>query len=337
MRLFITNLSVFLKKEFSRVRNNPARVALFGTVLLLCVVVLAILFLPPRSLNSERFVVIPEGVSLKETSKILEQKQAVRFAGLFRFLTYASGGARKVKAGEYFFDQPDSLFKVVSRVRRGYFETPLESVTIPEGVSVREIGGIFSRTFNNFDEERFLELAQKDEGYLFPDTYRFRGDETAESIVLTMLENFDAKVATISDKLEKFGRPLKDIIIMASIIEEEARTLTTRRMIAGILWKRLSIGMPLQVDAVFPYIIGKNTFELSLEDLKVDSPYNTYKYVGLPPTPITNPGLDAILATITPTKSSYFYYLSDDKGEMHYAKTHGEHLINKALFIHRGN
>jgi UPF0755 protein len=123
---------------------------------------------------------------------------------------------------------------------------------------------------------------------------------------------------------------------MASLVEEEARTLETRRTIAGILWKRLKLGMPLQVDAVFPYIIGKNTYELSIGDLALDSPYNTYKYAGLPPAPITNPGLDAMLAAVTPTDSPYLYYLSDRNGKMHYARTHDGHLANKAAYLGRG-
>lgn len=120
---------------------------------------------------------------------------------------------------------------------------------------------------------------------------------------------------------------------MASLLEEEARTTETRKMVSGILWKRLSAGMPLQVDAVFPYIIGKNTFEITLKDLEFDSPYNTYKYKGLPPGPISNPGKDSILAAIYPTKSDYWFYLSDKNGLMHYAITFDEHKINKAKYL----
>jgi UPF0755 protein len=120
---------------------------------------------------------------------------------------------------------------------------------------------------------------------------------------------------------------------MASILEAEARTTETRKIISGILWKRMEIGMPLQVDAPFQYIIGKNTFQLTTNDLKFDSPYNTYKYKGLPPGPIGNPGLDAISATVNPIKTNYLYYLSDVRGNMHYAKTFAEHVINKEKYL----
>ena len=146
-------------------------------------------------------------------------------------------------------------------------------------------------------------------------------------------ENFNVKIKSIDDAIRAFKKPLKDIVIMASILEAEARTTETRRIIAGILWKRLDIGMPLQVDAAFQYIDGKTTFQLATSDLETDSPYNTYTRKGLPPTPITNPGLDAILATITPIKTPYLYYLTDKDGKMHYAVTHEGHLANKEKYL----
>jgi UPF0755 protein len=121
---------------------------------------------------------------------------------------------------------------------------------------------------------------------------------------------------------------------MASIIEEEARTEETRRTIAGILWKRLDNGWPLQVDAAFAFVNGKKkSSELTVEDLAIKSPYNTYANKGLPPTPISNPGLDAISATIRPIATKYYFYLSDDDGNMHYAVTNAEHEANKAKYL----
>jgi UPF0755 protein len=109
--------------------------------------------------------------------------------------------------------------------------------------------------------------------------------------------------------------------------------MESRQIVAGILWKRLSLEMPLQVDASFKYINGKNTSNLTLEDLKIDSAYNSYLYKGLPPTPICNPGLSSITATLTPIKTNYLYFLTDRRGEMHYAKTYSEHLQNKELYL----
>ena len=107
----------------------------------------------------------------------------------------------------------------------------------------------------------------------------------------------------------------------------------TRRMISGILWKRLDEGMPLQIDCTFQYVNGKNTFQLSLDDLKIDSPYNTYKYRGLTPTPISNPGLDSLRAAVTPIESKYYYFLSDKEGVMHYGITHDQHVANKNKYL----
>jgi UPF0755 protein len=120
---------------------------------------------------------------------------------------------------------------------------------------------------------------------------------------------------------------------MASIVEEEGKNFLDKRMIAGILWKRLDIKMPLQVDAVFRYWNGKHSFTLSTEDLKEDSPYNTYTRIGLPPTPITNPGLESIKATINYRKSNYLYYLTGKDGKMYYATNHADHVSNKEKYL----
>lgn len=133
--------------------------------------------------------------------------------------------------------------------------------------------------------------------------------------------------------VEKSGRTLNEIITMASLIEEEANTKESRRIISGILWQRIKQGMRLQVDAVFPYIMNKFSLQLTKEDLMDDSPYNTYRYAGLPPGPISNPGWDSIYAAIYPAKTSYLYYLSDREGNMYYAKTFEEHKANKAKYL----
>ena len=148
-----------------------------------------------------------------------------------------------------------------------------------------------------------------------------------------MEDTFTKRLESIKVIVLAFNRPLSDIIKMASILEGEARTTETRRTIAGILWRRISLGMPLQVDASFKYINGKGTFELTPRDLAIDSPYNSYTHKGLPPTPISNPGIDAIASAVTPIKTNYIYFLSDKEGNMHYAVTYAEHLANKAKYL----
>jgi len=137
----------------------------------------------------------------------------------------------------------------------------------------------------------------------------------------------------VRDKIDASGHSLEEIVIMASILEEEGITFQDRRMMSGVLWNRINIGMPLQVDAVFPYIIGKNTYQVNLEDLKTESPYNTYVNKGLPPGPITNPGFNSIVAALDPVKHDYLYYLSDKQHNTYYAKTFDEHKRDRVLYL----
>ena len=123
-------------------------------------------------------------------------------------------------------------------------------------------------------------------------------------------------------------------LLVEFIIEREAKKPEDKNLVSGILWKRFYIKMPLQVDAPFAYISNKNTYELTEDDLRQDSPYNTYRYLGLPPGPISNPGIESILAAISPKQSQYLYYLSDRSGNMHYAVTFEEHKRNKTLYIY---
>ena len=194
---------------------------------------------------------------------------------------------------------------------------------IDKDLLVKELCDLFSADNPNFNKEKFLKLAEGKEGYLFPDTYFFTNKETPEEIINKMQDNFKVKAGDVQ----------KDILIMASIIEKEARKPEDRKIISGILWKRIKEGMPLQVDAVFDYLLDKESSEITQADLKMDSPYNTYKHKGLPPTPICNPGLDAIEAAENPVDSKFWYYLSDKTGVTHFARTFEEHKQNKFRYL----
>ena len=194
-----------------------------------------------------------------------------------------------------------------------------------------DAGKIILEKVPEFNYRQFIDRAR--EGYTFPDTYFFRPGQSIEAILSVFENNFRVKIQRAQEVIQKSGHTQDEILIMASLLEKEAATMKDRQQIAGVLWHRIEIGMRLQVDAVFPYILGKNTFELTREDLAVDSPYNTYVYKGLPPGPINNPGLNAILAAATPIKSKYVYFLSDKEGNFHYAVTYAQHLANKAKYI----
>lgn len=251
------------------------------------------------------------------------------------FIYIFSLGQRKTILGDYSFYKKQNILTLAWRVSHGNFHVKSIKITIPEGMNSFEIADILEKNFPNFSKETFLDMVEsrKLEGYLFPDTYLFMPNAKEDEIINLMIGNFNEKIKSVDEEIKAFGKPLVDVIKMASILEEEARLYQSRQVVAGILWKRLSLGMALQVDSSFKYINGKTTKTLTLEDLKIKSPYNLYIHTGLPPTAIANPGLDSIKAAINPIKTKYFYFLTDNDGNMHYAITHDEHVANKFKYL----
>lgn len=274
---------------------------------------------------------VESGDSVETIANNLFAGGLLRFPFVFRTVVRLSGNERALVAGDYAFTKPLDVFGLVSRISRGDFDLTPVRITIPEGLNKFEIADLLALDIAHFDRAVFIELAP--EGYLFPDTYFFARNATPETIVDTMRDNFDKKVSTIAHRITASRRSLEDIVSLASIVELEARQTETRRTVAGVLWKRLDENMPLQVDVSFKYINGKTTAQITQDDLALDSPYNSYKYRGLPPTPISNPGLDSLLAAIEPIKTPYLFFLSDSDGVMHYAKTFDEHKKNKAKYL----
>ncbi|MEI6190791.1 MAG: endolytic transglycosylase MltG [bacterium] len=299
------------------------------TILVLFIVSLGV----PGDFPSGSLYTIEKGTGLNNLALDLFNNKIIKSPFLFKSFSVLLGGTKGIIAGDYVLNSRESSFSLANRMVSGDYQLALTKITIPEGLSVKEISVLLSKKFSNIKQEAFEKLALNQEGYLFPDTYLFLPNTGAETVIEKMKEVFKIKILTLDSNIKKFNKPLSDIIKMASIVEEEGRTTETRQVIAGILWRRLSLGMPLQVDASFKYINGKTTFDLTLNDLKIDSPYNSYLYKGLPPTPICNPGLDSIRATITPIKTDYLYFLNDKDGKMHYAKTYAEHLQNKELYL----
>jgi UPF0755 protein len=289
--------------------------------------------IPPRNFSEKVIIKIENGETLSDVAHQLKDKGIVRSVFWFKNLVRLRRGEKQLVTGFYLFDRPESAVSISKRVVAGQYNLAPARITLPEGTSVKEMAAMIKDKIPQFDDKKFLKLALPKEGYLFPDTYTFDAVVTPEQAVAVMENNFNEQIKTIDAEIKKSGKSLSDIITMASILEEEARLLNTKRVISGILWQRLKIGMPLQVDATFRYINGKGTDQLSLADLTIDSPYNTYRYKGLPKGPITNPGLNSILAAVTPIKTSYLYFLSDDQGNMHYARTFGEHVFNKQKYL----
>lgn len=333
VHIFNAGLDLLIKKSKDLSEHKrQVLIALLAAVAVSTTFYAAVLRAPENFPEGE-VVTIEGGTHLNEIAKQFERDGVVRSALALKSLVRLFNGEKGVFAGDYYFNSKTSLLKVALIITHGEFGLVPVRITIPEGATVNEMALIFESNFDLFDGEEFLELALPREGYLFPDTYLFFPTVTPKKAVKVMEENFTARIEDISDDIEEFGESLSDVVIMASLLEKEARTTETRRTIAGILWNRIAIGMPLQVDAVFLYINGKNTFELSLEDLQIDSPYNTYLYSGLPQGPIANPGLNTLKATVDPIETDYFYYLSDLDGVMHYSKTFEEHKQNKTRYL----
>ena len=274
-------------------------------------------------------------MTLSEAAEHLFDGRFIRSRSWFKAFSVAWGGERGLKAGEYRFAEPLSLSRVAWRLTHGFYDLTPIRVTIPEGSSNREIAAIFENVLPTFNDKLFLKLSRTMEGFLFPDTYLILPGMTEQELLEMLFETYKKRIAELEAQIAASGKSEKEIITMASLIEEEARTDATRRTISGILWKRIKQGIPLQVDAVFPYIFAGKRFDLTKGDLEVDSPYNTYKNPGLPKGPITNPGLAAIQAALHPLQTQYLYYLTDLQGNMYFARTHDGHLANREKYLNK--
>ncbi len=287
----------------------------------------------PASFPAPYRLTIEEGQTLFSISRELKRDNVIRSSRLFEIWMIALGTERTVSEGEYYFAKPLSSFEIALRISGRQFGIERKKVTFPEGFTAKQMADRLAATFPGFDTTLFMTLAKGSEGYLFPDTYTFFPSVTPDVVVAILKRNFAEQLVPLEQRIVTSGRKRADIITMASIIEKEADSADEMPIIAGILWKRFDKGMPLQVDAPFLYTLGKSSSELTRKDLTSNSPYNTYRNKGLPPTPISNPGIDAITAAISPTDSPYWYYLHDSDGVIHYASTYTEHKKNIARYL----
>jgi UPF0755 protein len=309
--------------------------AIAGAVLALIGLAVAwyALILPPSTFPEDTLISIPEDASVEEMAGTLREAGAIRSEFLFRAYARVTFQDRDLASGFYVFERPIGLIRLVQRMANSEHGIAPLRITLTEGMTVDDMTGELAKGIPEFDADAFTALASTSEGYLFPDTYFFMPGATAEDVYVRLRDHFNDQVATLEDEIADFGRPLADIVIMASLLEREAQSEEDMRVIAGILWKRLAIDMPLQVDAVFGYIRGEKGYEPTAADLSSDSPYNTYVNTGLPPAPIANPGLKALRAAITPIETDYLYYLTGRDGRMYYGRTFEEHKKNRELYL----
>jgi UPF0755 protein len=288
---------------------------------------------PPQKFPTNQLVVVEENASLETIAYALHAQGAIQSPFLFRAYALITRTDRSLRAGDYLFKEPVDVFSVARAISVGAFGLEPEKIRIPEGATTRSMAIILKSRLLRFDGEKFLERAQPYEGFLYPDTYFFLPNATEDTVIAAMREAFDAKIQPFEADIASSSVPLRDLIILASIIEKEASKSSDRHMIAGVLYNRLKINMPLQVDVTFLYTLGKNSFQLTRADLRSDNPYNTYVNKGLPPGPIGSPSLDSIHAALYPEKHPYLFYLADNTGVTHFTKTYEEHLAKKRQYL----
>jgi len=287
--------------------------------------------LPNSSIETPVSFTIEAGQSVEEIARNLGREGLIRSAALFQLYTVLSGLSSKLQAGEYQIPQNLNLKEVAELLQHGTFE---EKITFLEGWRREEMAEYINQKFKAKSQKlnavEFLKETEGLEGYLFPDTYFVSRETTAEELVKMMRENFENRIKR--NELELKGISFDEAVIIASIVEREVKYAEDRPIVAGILIKRYLNGWPLQADATIQYALGyqpdQKTWwkkDLTEEDLKIDSPYNTYKNPGLPPTPICNPGLDSLQAVFKPRETDYWYYVSDSEGRMHFSVTNDEH------------
>lgn len=303
---------------------------------------------PSSSKEKIRFV-ISKGKSAQEIANLLKEKNLIRHPLAFKVYVQLKGVSGNIQAGEFLLSENLSLPELINELLKGPSQI---WVTIPEGLRKEEVVERFIKGLE-LDKEKaevfrreFLGNKLAEEGYMFPDTYLLPRDVNASVVVRRMSEVFDSIITNEAKQaLSKSKYSLDEIVTLASLIERETKTDSERPIVAGILYNRLDIGMGLQVDATVQYSIANENCktkiesctnwwpQITKENYLVDSTYNTYKYRGLPPSAIANPGRAALLAAIFPQETEYLYYLHDPGGTIRYAKTLAEHNENVRKYL----
>jgi UPF0755 protein len=291
----------------------------------------------------------------------LEKENVVRSAWFFKKYLVWKGFDKKIQAGEFTATKPITLARVVAAM--GVPKINERSITIIPGWNLRNIAEYLEKENIGSQDEFYslvgyppgvgnkatIDLKEKYsnikileninnlaslEGYLAPETYRIYNDATVEDVVHKLISERDNQLTEeMKADIAKSGQTIGEVITLASIVEREARNPIDMAIVADIFWRRIGINWALQSCATVNYVTGKSSPGVSAEDQQVDSPYNTYKYPGLPPGPISSPSLEAIKATIYPKANDYWYFMTGNEGEMHYAGTLEEHNKNVYKYL----
>jgi len=278
---------------------------IIGFILIIGFLVYQGIYLPLDNSGEVVRFLVNKGDTARDVAENLKNDDLIRYETAFRVYASLTDKADKLVIGEYELSSSMNIPEIINKLSSG--DRLKRMITIIEGWDIKDIKEYLEKQGIEGDIDPSLE------GYLFPDTYELSLEDKMDDVVQMMTDNFDDKVGEVSS----------NDLIMASLLEKEVITLEDKKIVSGILWKRLVEEMPLQVDATITYLTGKS--KVSLDDLEIDSPYNTYKYKGLPIGPICNPGLESIKAARNPMDSEYWFYLSTSEGETIFSKSFKEH------------
>ena len=292
--------------------------------------------------TDEQFVEIPQGSGSSSIAKRLADAGVIQDVNSFRLALWVSRSSRRLQAGEYRFDRPMSARQVVDKIARG--DVYVRPITFPEGLTIRQMAALYeskglgeARAFiaaaSSGELVRDVDPAAKDlEGYLFPDTYAMPRRATAEQLVARMVAGtLKALTPEVIETARGRGLSVRELVTLASIVEKETGNKDERTLVAAVYSNRLKIGMGLQCDPTVIYALeraGRYTGNLRRDDLQFDSPYNTYRYAGLPPGPIASPGRASLEAAASPADAPYIYFVSKNDGSHAFATTLDEHNRN---------
>ena len=279
--------------------------------------------------ETAKIFVIENGQGIRAISKNLKDQGLIKDQVVFFLLTKQLKLDSKVQAGSFRLNPSMSAKQIANELTHG---TKDIWITIPEGQRAGEIADILEKNMPNYDSSWEAAL-EENEGYLFPDTYLFPQEATIELVIETMKDNFERKYSQIDSSNSKLSKA--QIVTLASLIEREARHAEDRPMVASVIYNRLNDEMKLDIDATLQYILGYQKDQkrwwkegLTNQDKQLDSAYNTYRVIGLPPAPISNPGIASLKAALNPSDTPYFFYITDKNGINRYGKTLAEHEAN---------
>lgn len=333
--------------------NNDKKKKIIATIIVSIIILIfitafVVIQIGPYNRNNKDDIVIdiPTGSTLNQVTDILKENNLIKNKTLFKLYVRISNNTSKLKSGKYLFNQTYSNNEIIQDLCEGKIYNDGIKITIPEGSTSFEIVDIlvknklgdedvyeelinnpneFKDKFEFLNDEKIVSL----EGFLYPSTYYFNKDQSEKDILNHMLEIFNSKYSDkLKERQKELNKSLYEVINLAAIVEKEAVLDEDRPIIASVFYNRIKIGMPLQSDATIQYIFEERKKSITYEDLKIDSPYNTYKVNGLPPTPIANPGIKSIEAVLYPANTEYLYFVATIDGGNNYSKTYEEHIKN---------